>query len=170
MKAPMIVICALFVSTSLFAGNPTHEAKSNAGFDKMKTLVGSWNGKDADGKTVSVSYKIVSAGTTIMETLDMAEEKEAMVTMYHANGDKLMMTHYCSMGNQPNMRADKMSADGSTIAFTMYEATNLAKKTDPHMSKLVVTFKDADHFIQEWSMSQDGKVAHVGKFEFERAK
>jgi hypothetical protein len=170
MKAQIIVLCTLFISGLAIAGEHTGEMKSNAGFEKMKTLVGSWKGKDADGKAVAVSYKVVSAGSTVMETLDMMDTPEAMVTMYHVNGDKLMMTHYCSMGNQPRMRADKMSADGSMIAFTMYDASNLAKKTDAHMSKLVLTFKDADHFIQEWSMSQDGKVAHVGKFEFERAK
>jgi hypothetical protein len=169
MKALTIVLCVCFISCLAFAGDKP-EMKSNPGFDKIKALTGSWKGKDAEGKEVGVSYKVVSAGTTVMETLDMAETPEAMVTMYHVNGDKLMMTHYCSMGNQPSMRADKVSADGSMITFNMYEASNLAKKTDPHMSKLVVTFKDADHFTQEWSMNQDGKVVHVGKFDFERAK
>ena len=170
MKTLAVVLCALFVTLPVFAGSHSGETKSNAGYDKMKTLVGTWKGKDAEGKMLSVSYKVVSAGSTVMETLDMMDTPEAMITMYHVNGDKLMMTHYCSMGNQPRMKADKMSADGSMITFNMYDASNLAKKTDAHMSKLVVTFKDADHFVQEWSMSQDGKVAHVGKFEFERAK
>ena len=136
----------------------------------MVALVGNWNGKDADGKAVTVSYNLVSAGSTILETLDMADEKQAMVTMYNKDGDKLMMTHYCSMGNQPRMRSDKVSAEPKTITFTMYDATNMAKKSDAHMSKLILTFKDDDHFTQEWSMSKDGKVAHTGTFNFERVK
>jgi len=170
MKILTIALCTLFISGQVIAGGPGGEAKIHAGFERIKTLVGNWKGKDPEGNAVTVSYKVISEGSTIMETQDMADTPEAMVTMYHVNGDKLMMTHYCSMGNQPRMRADKMSADGSTITFTMFDATNLAKKTDPHMSKLVVTFKDADHFVQEWSMSKDGKVDHVGKLEFERVK
>ena len=170
MKSITFALFLLLASSVLLAIGPTADVKGNAGFDKLKTLAGSWNGKDGDGKTVTASYKIVSAGTTIMETLDMAETPEAMVTMYHPNGQKLMMTHYCSMGNQPRMRAEKMSGDGSNLTFTMMDATNLASPKDPHMSKLVVMFKDADHFSQEWTMSQDGKTAHVAKFDFERKK
>ena len=167
--AAIAVMCLLSVAV-VMAGHPMGEAKSNPGFDKMKSLVGTWNGKDGDGKAVMASYKLVSAGTSIMETLEMNETPEAMVTMYHPNGDKLMMTHYCSMGNQPRMRTDKVGADASKMTFTMFDATNLASAKDPHMMKLIVMFKDADHFSQEWSMAQDGKVAHVARFDFERSK
>ncbi len=170
MKYAAIALMCLLSAAIVMAGHPMSEAKSNPGFDKMKSLVGAWTGKDGDGKTVTASYKLVSAGTTVMETLDMNETPEAMVTMYHPTGDKLMMTHYCSMGNQPRMKTDKIAADVSTMTFTMFDASNLASKKDAHMSKLIVMFKDADHFSQEWSMTQDGKVAHVAKFDFERSK
>ena len=170
MKYAAIALMCLLSAAIVMAGHPMGEAKSNPGFDKMKTLVGTWSGKDSEGKAVMASYKLVSAGTSIMEKLDMNETPEAMVTMYTANGEKLMMTHYCSMGNQPRMKTDKVAADASKMTFTMFDATNLASAKDAHMTKLIVMFKDADHFSQEWSMTQDGKVAHVAKFDFERSK
>ena len=170
MKLYTLIAIILLAATTLLAGSPPGGSKGGAGFDKLKALVGSWTGKDNEGNPVTISYKMVSDSTAIMETLDMAEKHEAMVTMYHMNGNKLMMTHYCSMGNQPRMRAEKASKDGSTLTFSFVDATNLASKNDSHMSKLVVTFKDNDHFTQEWTMSMDGKDAHHAVFDFERAK
>src|SRR5712672_2380752 len=135
MKVLGIFLATIF-SVMLCDGQTAAEAKRNGGFDRMVALVGNWSGKDADGKAVSASYNLVSAGSTIIETLDMADEKQAMVTMYNKDGDKMMMTHYCSMGNQLRMRSDKVSAEPKTISFTMFDATILAKKSDPHMSKL----------------------------------
>jgi len=172
MKHHMLVLAVLvaLMATALFAGNPPGGGKGEAGLEKLKSLVGTWNGKDNEGKPVTLSYKIVSDGTSLMETLDMADNKETMITMYHLNGDKLMMTHYCSMGNQPRMRADSLSNDGKRLSFKFVDATNLASKKDNHMSKLVFTFKDADHIVQEWTMLMEGKTEHLASFEFERTK
>ena len=162
-----IVLMSITIAT---AKNPPDSAKSNPSFDKLKSLIGSWTGKDTDGNPVTISYKLVSAGTALMETLDMGADHEAMVTMYHMNGEKLMMTHYCSMGNQPRMRADRLSKDGNTISFSYLDATNLSNKDSDHMHKLFFTFKDDTHFSQEWTMHMAGKKEHVALFEFERTK
>ncbi len=29
---------------------------------------------------------------------------ENMITMFHMDGDRLLMTHYCGAGNQPRMK------------------------------------------------------------------
>ena len=170
MKTTIVVALMLIFAGTLCSGAPPEASKSTPQFDKMKSLVGTWKGKDDEGKPVSVTYKLASNGNSLMEELEMAEDPEAMITMYHLNGSKLMMTHYCSMGNQPRMRMDKASKDGNTFTFSFVDATNLASKKDSHMSKLVVTFKDSDHFTQEWTMSMDGKDAHHAVFDFERAK
>src|SRR5258707_2247358 len=144
MKLYLVMLVATLCSSLLVAGTPPGNDKPTPGFEKLKSLVGTWKGKDEEGKPVQITYKVVSAGTSIMETLDMADAQEAMVTMYHMNGRKLMMTHYCSLGNQPRMRADALSKDGTTLAFSFIDATNLASPKDDHMYKLVFTFKDDD--------------------------
>lgn len=170
MKTTIVAILMFAVSSTLFAGNPPEPAKSTPQFDKMKSLVGTWKGKDDEGKSVSVSYKLVSNGSSLMEELAMGEDPDAMITMYHLNGSKLMLTHYCSMGNQPRMRLDKASKESDTFTFSYIDATNLASKKASHMSKLVLIFKDNDHFTQEWTMSEGGKDVHQAVFAFERVK
>ncbi len=169
MKTTIVLMLSLFLVVSLNAGSKS-AGKAELQFEKMKSLVGTWKGKDDEGKEVGVSYKLVSNGTSLMETLDMPDHTDAMVTMYHLDGSKLMMTHYCSMGNQPRMRADAKSKEDNAITFAFVDATNMASKKDSHMSKLVVTFTDNDHISHQWSMSANGEVAHTSKFDFERVK
>ncbi len=163
------IVLAIAVSLSL-AGEPTEATKSSPAFDKLKSLVGTWQGKDEEGKPVTISYKVVSAGTSLMETLDMADTKEAMVTMYHMDGEKVMMTHYCSMGNQPRMRAKALSKDGKSLNFSLVDVANLSSPKENHMSKLLFTFTDNDHFAQQWTMRMEGTKDHPSTFAFERAK
>jgi hypothetical protein len=148
--------------------------KSNPGWEKMKGLVGEWqgtySGKDEHGAAVTdvpirISYKLVSNGTTLMESISMMKEAD-MVTMYHPDGTRLLMTHYCSEGNQPRMRAESSSADPKSLAFSYVDATNLASPQAMHMTRLVVTFKDADHFAQDWTTSKN----ETGRFEYTRKK
>ena len=167
MKLTTLVAMMAFCVLTLFGGSPV--GKGAAQMEKLKGLVGSWDGTGKDGNPIHVSYKMVSAGSTLMETLDMAEHKESMMTVYHMNGDKVMLTHYCSMGNQPRMKAES-SKDENTLAFSFVDATNMAGPRDAHMHKVVFTFKDDDHFTQEWTMREKGKDGPPTVFNFERAK
>jgi hypothetical protein len=170
MKCFIVVVLVVAVATVLSAGSPGEGTKSTPQFDKLKTLAGTWKGKDSEGKPITISYKLVSSGSVLMEELTMEEHPDAMITMYHLNGTKLMLTHYCSMGNQPRMRVEKASKDGSTLTFSYVDATNLSSPKDPHMSGLVVRFKDDDHFSQQWIMSMNGKKKQHETFDFERVK
>jgi hypothetical protein len=141
----------LFASCALAAFVPflIADSPANPQLDKLKSLAGNWEGKSTDGKAIHASYKLVSGGTAVAETLSAAGEPD-MLTVYHSNGGGLMMTHYCSMGNQPRMQAD--AGDGKTIAFHYVDGTNLAGPDAPHMNDLTITFDDANHITQEWAM------------------
>ena len=170
MKYLATAVLTLALATFLFAGENEKPMQSTPQFDKMKSLVGTWKGKNDEGKPVTISYKLVSNESSLMETIDVPEHSDDMITMYHLNGRKLMMTHYCSAGNQPRMQVKSPSLADNTLTFSYMDATNLASKNDAHMSKLVVTFKDADHFAQDWTMSENRKEVHHAKFDFERVK
>jgi hypothetical protein len=103
-----------------------------------------------------------------METIE-AEGEPSMVTLYHPDGNKLMMTHYCSIGNQPRMRADVPTGEVKNLSFTFVDATNMAKPADGHMHSLTMTFQDADHMAQVWTFRQDSKDMPV-TFNLERKK
>ena len=92
-----------------------------------------------------------------------------MVTMYHPDGSRIMMTHYCAGGNQPRMRAHVPKGDVDRIAFSFVDATNLPDPKVEHMRSLVVRFEDADHFTQEWTHRKAGKD-EKGVFRYVRKK
>jgi len=141
---------------------------AGAAFEKLKSLAGNWQAKSSMNPATPVSYEIVSGGSAVMEKLD-EHGKYDMVTIYHRDGDRLMLTHYCAANNQPRMRLESASADGKTLKFSFLDVTNLAKPTDGHMRQVEFNFQDADHFTQTWTFIQDGKD-QVDTFEYARKK
>ena len=140
---------------------------SAAGWERLKTLVGSWQGT-ASGRPVSATYALVSNGTALMENLNGGHDAD-MVTMYTPDGATLLATHYCSMGNQPRMRATA-SPDGQSIDFRFVDVSNVKDPNGLVMRRLVVTFVDADHFNQAWTArDKDGKE-ETSVFRYTRAK
>ena len=160
-RGTLLALCALLALGSLLIADSAPSPQ----LDKLKSLAGNWEGKSTDGKAIHASYKLVSGGTAVAETLTAAGEPD-MLTVYHLNGGHLMMTHYCSMGNQPRMQAD--SADTKTIAFHFVDGTNLPSADAPHMNDLTITFNDANHITQEWAM-KGGPMEKV-VFHLERKK
>lgn len=170
MKVFALAVLATFLGAApLKAGEPG-AMKNTPGFEKLKSLVGTWQAKTKDGQVTTVSYKIISAGSAVMETMSHSKDEAAMVTIYHLDGDNLMMTHYCSANNQPRMRAEPVTGDPKALTFSYLDATNLASPDDGHMHKLVVTFQDKDHFTQEWTWWEKSKEAGTHVFQFERKK
>lgn len=90
-----------------------------------------------------------------------------MVTAYHHNGDKLMLTHYCMLGNQPRMEAAG-SGDGNKISFRFIDGTNMNAKKDMHMHNLTLTRVSANELKQDWTVYQEGKAGPVSTFIFVR--
>jgi hypothetical protein len=151
---------------ALAAGAAASMAAGPAGLDRIKALAGTWQGKGPDGKPVTVSYEVISGGSAVLERLE-SEGHPTMVTAYHADGDRLLMTHYCSAGNQPRMSAG--SGEGKAIEFSFLDATNLKSPSDGHMHGLRLTPEDDTHLTQEWTWRAEGKdTPHV--FRLERAK
>jgi hypothetical protein len=153
MKRVLLAAAMAGLTNALIAGSPPEE-KTQSGFDRLKSLVGTWEGKDSKGGKVEVSYRVVSGGSTVMETLNLPGHAENMITMYHADGDALMMTHYCSMGNQPRMKATV--PDPNTVDFSFVDGTNMGAD-DAHMHHLTIRFKDKNHVSEEWTARVKGE-------------
>src|SRR5687767_7169136 len=89
---------------------PTPPAGAGPGsaFDAFKKLAGDWVGKGAadsgHGEKVSVNFKVTAGGSAVVET-ELPGTAQEMVTIIHPDGNDLVLTHYCHVGNQPQMRA-----------------------------------------------------------------
>jgi hypothetical protein len=110
-----------------------------------------------------IDYKPTSGGTAVVETIGAGSEHE-MITVIHPDGDGLSLTHYCMLGNQPQMRAAKSDISGKSIAFQFVRATNMKSEKDAHMHSVTYTFVDKDTLKSEWTNYSDGKPG--GKMAF----
>lgn len=91
-----------------------------------------------------------------------------MVTMYVPDGNSVVLTHYCAIGNQPRMRAEAGS-DPKVIAFKYMDATSLASPDAPHMHHMTMTMKDQNHIATDWTDVEKGKEQTMS-FTLERVK
>jgi hypothetical protein len=107
-------------------------------FERLRRMEGEWGGTlEMQGRTspMTATYRLTGKGTVLVE--DMG----GMVTTYHLDGEQLVLTHYCTAGNQPRMKAK--SLDDRHVAFEMYDITNL-KPDAHHSTSLDVTFINDD--------------------------
>jgi len=134
-------------------------------FNAIKNMPGMWEGKDASGKTLQVSFRVTSAGSAVMS--EILVPGEDMISMIHLDGaNRLVMTHYCGSGNQPRMQAS-ISPDGKTITFNYFDATNLASPDAGHMQRMVLTLLDENHHTEEWTFVDHG-AEHKETFDLRR--
>ncbi|MBI4161745.1 MAG: hypothetical protein HY509_04780 [Acidobacteria bacterium] len=161
--ASMILGLAVMLGS---ANSASAGSRAASAFERLKSLAGEWHGRDPEGNPVRVSYAVVSGGSALVETLAPAKEP-SMVTVYHLDGDRLMMTHYCGSGNQPRMLAEVPAGEIQDLTFAFLDATNLAKPSDGHMESLAFTFPDGDHVSQVWTWSEAGKKTET-TFDLER--
>lgn len=133
----------------------TPSSATLSAFEKLKTLVGEWEARDGvsyGGKPIRISYKLVSQGTGVMETYtQVGVDVIDMVTVYHLDGDKLVLTHFCAVNNQVRLRAEPPVEGAKELHFSYIDASNLSVSHREVMNNLVITFQDRDHFTQTWT-------------------
>lgn len=164
MKLKMLACAIVGLSFALAAvaddkHNHAPSTATNPGFEKLKTLAGTWVNADEKGNPtdeVVSEIKVSAAGSAVIETL-MPGTPNEMISVYTAEGLDIVMTHYCMLGNQPQMRAK--DAKGDKLNFEFVGGTNLDPKKDMHMHSAVLTFVDDDHIQVDGIGWEDGKPA-----------
>lgn len=163
MKIARTGVLTLIAATLTSVAQASDEAPP--AWKQLTSLVGDWEARTGDG-TATLSYRLISSGTALLETMN-APDSSDMVTVYHPDGDSLLMTHYCSLGNQSRMRASGLR-DGA-LDFEFTDATNLRSSGQHRMARLVLTFAGPDRIVQEWTSIEDGK-SRTGRYEFTRKR
>lgn len=163
-----IAVISLLMVVAFGAASPAVTAEPGSAFDKLKALAGEWEGQRTDGQPVKVTYQVLSGGHTVVETLDSGEEP-TMLTVYHMDNKDIRMTHYCSAGNQPRLKASLVSPDDRVISFEFVDGTNLQNSTHGYINSLQITFLDKDRITHEWGGVENGRQS-VNAFTLARAK
>jgi len=154
----LFALAFCFLLCAVLAAQETHSAaRSTPAFDQLKALAGEWEGKaSSGGSPTKVSYKVVSNGSVVMEHLQPTKEPE-MITMYTLDGDRIVVTHYCSMGNQPTLQTAPLTAATGKLDFAFVRLSGAKSPDDAHMAALVVSIPDKDHLTQTWTFEDHGK-------------
>jgi len=168
MVAPAAVLIAMTVVMAWAMIGPGAVLAGSDGqksFQQLAGLEGNWAGKGSEGQPVEVSFRMTAAGSALMSEIH-GKGPENMITMFHMDGDRLLVTHYCGAGNQPRMKV--IAADAKSVSFEFVDGTNI-KPGDGHMQRLIITQPDANHHIEEWVFLDHG-TEHKEIFTLERTK
>ena len=167
MKTNLITIAALLACFAS-AAPKTERPQAAEAFSRLKTLVGEWEANTSMGKA-HLSYELIGGGTALVERESM-DGHPAMMTVYHLDGDRLLLTHYCMAGNQPRMQARSFNAETGEIDFQFLDITNLAGPKAGYMHNAKMRIVDANHLTSEWQFFENGGPKMVESAEYTRVR
>ena len=132
-------------------------------FSRLKSLAGDWYlvrgvrlgvKLEANNDEPFINYAVSSGGHSVVEELFVDKPNE-MTSVYYLDSGRLMMDHYCSLGNQPRMVA--VSGPTNEIPFSLLSVSNMADENDLHISSHSVEFDGPDELTVRWGATQDGE-------------
>lgn len=164
---PLFLLFAA-IAVPLFASDDS----ASAAFDRMKKLAGAWTATTAEGKQVRVTYEVIANGSALIEreSGEAFGNGSSMETVYHLDGDQLVLEHYCMAGNQPRMRASGYNPQTGELKFDFVSAGNLKSPNDGHMHNASFKFISNDQFASEWTFFKDGKAQFSEKIQYKRVE
>lgn len=166
----LAALAAVMLCTPGSAGEPLSGETAKLGYEKLQGLVGRWETTTPDGKKAVLTLEPVANASALMEP-ELVEDDPShsnMVTFYHLDNDRLLLTHYCMAGNQPRMRAAAYDPETRTLTFEFLDATNLKSPNDGHMRRVVFRFVDDHHFTSRWTFYKDQKPVFDEEFKYTR--
>jgi hypothetical protein len=165
MKLRKIAVAIATLTVVLSASFVMAESDPHKSFDLLKGMEGNWAGKNQQGQSLEVTFRLTAGGSALMSEIH-GHGPENMITMFHMDGDRLLMTHYCGAGNQPRMKV--ISADAKSVSFEFVDGTNIGPG-DGHMQHVTFAEPDSDHHTEEWVFLDHGKEMRE-LFTLERVK
>ncbi len=142
---------------ALSGGNAAAEA--DGVMAKLLALEGEWTFLDENGTdtgVVGTVFKPTANGSALSEVMMPGGDHE-MLNVYHADGDRVLMTHYCAAGNQPRMEVVTAGEDRLELRFE--SITNLAHEGANHMHQAEFQFRGPDRLTTYWYSMKDGKLS-----------
>ena len=130
--------------------------------DKLAALEGDWVVLDEDGRETDVvgsSFRLTAGGSALVETMfPNSPDGHEMVNMYHADGERVLMTHYCAAGNQPRLVV-QATEDDNRLELRFESVTNLSSPKATYMSQADYVFDGDDRLTTRWRSMVGGELA-----------
>ncbi len=169
MRIRYCLIAGLLASAAFAAGSKSDaSAAGPAAYARLKTLAGEWEANSDQGKA-HLNLELIAGGTALVER-ESADKMPSMETVYHLDGARLLLTHYCMAGNQPRLQAATFNPDKGELQFRFLDVTNLATPGAGHMHDMLIRFIDNNHFETEWQFFENGKPKFTEKALYTRVR
>lgn|SRR5215467_7914402 len=167
-----VLMAGLLLATSVVAAGRSKTAADGkvdaaAALERLKGLAGEWNAESTHGKGHS-QFQVVAGGSVVMERFTEPGGAE-MLTAYHLDGEKLVLTHYCMAGNEPRMVAEKFDAGSGELRFAFAGGANIGQSTG-HMHDAAFRLLSNDRFDAKWDFVEGGKVKFSEDIHYTRVK
>jgi len=153
----LVLACVLVTAVDVSGQNQPHNSsKSAAVFKQLTSLVGEWEAVQ-EGVPVKETYTLTANGSVLMSETKPADS-QPMITMFTVDGDRLMATHYCVAGNQPQMVTGVPGDLEKGLTFSLERVTGMKTPDDWHNTGITLTLDDKDHMTQRWTYLYKGKT------------
>ena len=126
---------------------------------KLTALEGEWTLVDENGSdtgVVGAVFKPTANRSAVSEVMMPGGDHE-MLNVYHADGDRVLMTHYCAAGNQPRLEVVPAGEDRLELRFD--SITNLPHEGANHMHQAEFQLRGPDRLTTYWYSMRDGKLS-----------
>jgi len=172
MNHRLLIICSLLFFASALAAAPKKSAAapavdSSAAFSRLKALAGEWDVDSPQGKAHS-RFEVIANDSVVLEHFTAPGSAE-MLTAYHLDGTKLVLTHYCMAGNQPHMVAEKFDGTSGELDFAFAGGANIAPGAG-HMHNAAFRLVSNTHIDAKWDFVEAGKVKFSEEMHYTRVK
>jgi hypothetical protein len=161
-------VALLLVAICAFAADPpAADFDAKAVFGRLKALAGEWEANSSMGK-VRLSYEVIAGGSALVQR-ETFEHMAPMMTVYHLDKDRLLLTHYCTTGNQPRMQARSFDPKTGELKFEFVDATNLASSAAGHMHAVKMRL-GANQVAADWDFYEGGSRKMTESFLYSRVR
>jgi hypothetical protein len=171
MKYPALLLSLLLAGTAHAAApKPPEAPEPPAVFEKLKALAGEWRGSvGTEGKPGGIDYRVTAGGSVVMETLLPGTPQE-MISMYFLDRGQLRLTHYCAVGNQPEMMYDRKHSTPGEFVFKFDGGRGFSMRDDAHVHDGTIKISEPHHLEATWNVWNQGKPVDAHHFVLTRAK
>ncbi len=175
MKRLLPVLLLVFLTAQGLVANSADESAirahdAHSAFEVLKAMAGTWKGTvAADGgeaRETEIVYEVRSAGHSVVQTFSPGKPHE-MFSVYHLDGDDLLMTHYCAIGNSPKMKF-KATGEPGQLKWEFNGGANLDPAKDAHAHEGHMMITGPDSYVSESIGWNDGGPASKRTFTMKR--
>lgn len=166
-----LILLAIALSLILEVRSPAAEPAltARAAFALLKKLAGEWSGPvgNPGGEVGKVNFRVTSGGSAVFEHQFPGTPHE-MTSVYHLDGEELVLTHYCAVGNQPRMKLDRARSTAQELVFEFQGGANLDPARDGHVHAGRIRLVGEGRFDAEWYFHANGRLAGTNGFYMKR--